>query len=267
MDVLLIGYGAVAQEVLQRISPEENARISSLILRANRAREVKPILSRRGVEVVSSLEELSQLPALVAECAGHEAVRAYGMEFLRRGVNFLVISIGALADQKLYSDLITAAEAGGAKLILAAGAVAGVDALVSARVAGLKSVQYTSRKPPRAWIGTKAEKECDLNSIDKATTFYEGTARKAAIGYPQNANVAATIALAGLGFSETIVRLIADPNIDGNIHQIRVEGVFGSFEMEIKGNPLPGNPKTSMLAAHSVVAEIRRRASSLEIGG
>ncbi len=79
--------------------------------------------------------------------------------------------------------------------------------------------------------------------------------------------MAATIALAGAGFEATEVRLIADPEAGGNIHQVRAEGAFGALDIEIRGKPLPDNPKTSTLAAHSVVAEIRRRAGPVEIGG
>ena len=67
------------------------------------------------------------------------------------------------------------------------------------------------------------------------------------------------------GFDATAVRLIADPQAGGNIHQVHVEGAFGEFDIEVRGRPLPDNPKTSTLAAHSVVAEIRRRAATVEI--
>jgi len=60
---------------------------------------------------------------------------------------------------------------------------------------------------------------------------------------------------------------VADPKAMGNIHEVRAEGAFGVLDVEIRGMPLPDNPKTSTLAAHSVVAEIRRRAGPVEIGG
>lgn len=267
MNVLLIGYGAIAQEVVKRIGADEPARISAVLVREQRLPEVTAALNGRGIEVVSSLDDLTSTPDLVAECAGHAGVRQWGAEVLRRGIDLLVISIGALADDALYAELDEAAREGGAKLVLAAGAVAGADALAAARVGGLDKVTYTSRKPPKAWKGTPAEQVCDLDAINGETTLYEGKAAEAARRYPQNANVAATIALAGAGFDRTDVRLVADPSAAGNIHQLEASGMFGSFSMEIRGKPLPDNPKTSTLAAHSVIAEIRRRAGHIEIGG
>ncbi|MEE2720772.1 MAG: aspartate dehydrogenase [Pseudomonadota bacterium] len=267
MNVLLIGYGAIAQEVLKHIGPDGDARITAILVRTGRVEEVRAAVSDRGIEVVSSFDDLTVSPKLVAECAGHAGVREYGADALRRGMDFLVISIGVLADTALYEELLAAAKEGGAKLVLAAGAVAGADALAAARVGGLSKVTYTSRKPPGAWKGTPAEEVCDLDALETETALYEGGADEAATRYPQNANVAATIALAGAGFGDTKVRLVADPEAGGNIHQVHAEGMFGAVDIEIRGKPLPDNPKTSTLAAHSVVAEIRRRAAPVEIGG
>lgn len=267
MDVALIGYGAIAQEVLKHIGDGEPARIAAIVVRPARVEQVRAAVAERGIAVVSSLDDLTAAPGLIAECAGHEGVRQYGADALRRGIDFLVISIGSLADAALREELERAARDGGAKLVLPAGAVAGADALAAARVGGLTRVTYTSRKPPGAWKGTPAEAVCDLDALTAEATLYEGTADEAAMRYPQNANVAATIALAGAGFDGTSVRLVADPAAGGNIHQLEAEGAFGSFTMEIRGKPLPNNPKTSTLAAHSVIAEIRRRAGPVEIGG
>ena len=264
LNVALIGFGAITQEVFKHINPDDPAKITGVIVRAGRADAARAVLPA-GIEIVEAPDKLSGKPDLIAECAGHSAVAQYGEAALRDGINFLVISIGALADRDLGARLDAAAVAGGAKLILPAGAVAGVDALSAARVGGLERVTYTSRKPPGAWKGTPAEATHDLGSLNAETVLFEGPADEAARLYPQNANVAATIALAGAGFDATAVRLVADPDAGGNIHQVHVEGAFGVFDIEVRGRPLPDNPKTSTLAAHSVVAEIRRRAAAVEI--
>jgi aspartate dehydrogenase len=264
MNVLLIGHGAIAREVIKHIGADEPARICAVLVRPARLAETRAALAD-DIEVVAALDDLRMVPDLAAECAGHQAVAQHGAEVLRRGIDLVVISIGALADRALYAALGQAAIDGRAKLVLPAGAVAGADALAAARVGGLSLVTYTSRKPPASWRGTPAEAAHDLAALKRETVLFEGPADDAARLYPQNANVAATIALAGAGFDRTEVRLIADPAAGGNIHQVHAEGAFGEFDIELRGKPLPDNPKTSTLAAHSVVHAIRSRAGAIEI--
>jgi aspartate dehydrogenase len=220
--------------------------------------EISAVLSRHrndaNAHIVGDIEGLlASGPNVVVECASHEAVSAYGETVLRRGVSLMVVSIGSLADAGLYDRLRDAALAGDAKLILAPGAIGGIDALAAARFGGLDRVCYRGRKPPLAWRNTPAEKLLDLAALSEPTSFYRGNARQAAQTYPKNSNVAAMVALAGLGFDRTEVELLADPTIQRNVHELSFDGADGHFEMSICGMPSPDNPKTSMLTAHSIV--------------
>jgi aspartate dehydrogenase len=152
----------------------------------------------------------------------------------------------------LLARLKAAAQAGKSRILLPAGAIGGLDAIAAMRVGGLTSVRYRSRKPPAAWRGSPAEKVADLASLTQRTVLYTGTAGEAALLYPQNANVAAAVALAGLGFDATEVELVADPQAPGNVHEIEAEGAAGRFAIQLQGKPSRTNPKTSALAALSV---------------
>jgi len=60
---------------------------------------------------------------------------------------------------------------------------------------------------------------------------------------------------------------VADPEIDRNIHEIKVKGAFGSFKIRLANNPSPQNPKTSYLACMSVVSLLKKILSPVQIGG
>jgi aspartate dehydrogenase len=177
----------------------------------------------------------------------------------------VVISVGALADAALFDRLKSAAQASRRRILLPAGAIGGIDAIAAMRMGGLSLVRYRSRKPPLAWRGSPAEKLVDLAVLAKPAVLYCGSAREAALLYPQNANVAAAIAIAGLGFERTQVELVADPAAAGNVHEIEVEGAAGRFAIELEGKPSRTNPKTSALAALSVARAIRNEQAAIVI--
>ena len=102
--------------------------------------------------------------------------------------------------------------------------------------------------------------------MTQPVTFFEGDARSAALSYPQNANVAASVALAGIGFEKTKVLLTADPSAAGNTHTIHALGGFGEISLTINGKTLSDNPKTSMLAPLSLVRCLMNMNESVVIG-
>ncbi len=265
MRFALIGHGAIARYVLQSLAPDNAARAAAVVVRPHRIAETTAEIGGR-FEVVASIIDLPEPPpALVVECAGHEGLGEHGLAALERGLDLLVVSVGALADRALYDKLRGAAEASGATMTILPGAVGAIDALAAAKQGGLTSVRYTGRKTPGAWKGSPGESLVDLDNLSQPTELFSGTAGEAARLYPKNANVAATVALAGVGFENTQVRLVADPGAQGNHHRIEAEGAFGSFTIEINGKPLPDNPRTSSLTAFSVLRAIRNRAGTFEV--
>jgi aspartate dehydrogenase len=256
--VLLVGFGAMGRFVYENLKDHPLVERWVVMERAEQRDAVQSAL-KAGDLVVSSYDELPAKPSFAVECAGHDAVRRLVPQLLNGGICTIVASVGALANLEIATALDAACETGGSQLTLVPGALAGVDALAAAKLFGLDSVRYSGRKPPRSWAGTRAETLCDLASLTAPCTFFRGTAREAATTFPQNANVAAMVGLAGLGLDSTTVELIADPAATGNTHTIAAEGNFGSMEIRIAAKAFPANPKTSALAGMSVIRTVQNR--------
>lgn len=259
----LIGYGSIARAVVEtfRASARSDA-IVGVLTRKGRAGE----LHSQGIAGVERLSDLlSAGPDIIAETAGQGAAREYGEAILNADCDLLITSVGILADEDFFKKIRRAALRSGRRVLLPSGAIGGIDALTAMRKAGLFRVTYRSRKPSAAWIGSPAENIIDLHALKDASVFYRGTARVAAARFPKNANVAATVALAGLGMDATEVELIADPEAGGNIHEIEAEGVSGRMFIRLDGNAFPGNPRSSMLTAYSVVKTLMNIDETIQV--
>lgn len=280
--VAVVGHGAIGRVLVRELlarqaparsgdtAPGANAALWPLrlvgVMVREAARAAPPDDLPAGVPVVDRLDALLALrPTLVVEAAGQQALREIGVACLRAGCDVLAASVGALADATLAAELEDAARAGGAQLLLPAGALGALDALGAARLAGLHQVRYRARKPPLAWRGTPAEAQLDLGRLTQATVFFTGTAREAALAYPKNANVAATLALATLGMDGVQVELVADPAAPGNVHEIEAAGAAGMLRLELLNHPSPDNPRTSLLTPYSLLQRILSRCAAVSV--
>lgn len=260
MKIGIIGEGAIGRYVANALAAR-GLGPHVILTRPDRMKNADP----QGVRRIGAAADLPPDVALMADCAGHASLAEHGCTILERGVDMITLSLGALADPKLARRLACAASAGESQLHLACGAVGALDSLRAAKVGGLSEVAYIGSKPPQGWRGSPAETRIRLDDLTGPATHFEGTAREAASAYPKNANVAAAVALAGAGFDETHVELVADPTINANIHEIHAEGAFGRLSFRIEGQALPENPRSSALAAMSVISAIERRLAPISI--
>ncbi|SIQ23316.1 aspartate dehydrogenase [Pseudacidovorax sp. RU35E] len=261
----LIGCGAIGTALLELVKADGGLAAAAIVVPAGSEADARTVAAR----VAHGAQVLSSVPTdgidLVVEAAGHAAIEQHVLPALKRGIPAIVASVGALSAPGLPEQLEAAAREGGTQVQLIAGAIGAIDALAAARAGGLETVRYTGRKPPRAWKGTPAEEGRDLDALAAEAVIFEGSARDAARLFPKNANVAATVSLAGLGLDRTTVRLIADPAVTENVHQVEAEGAFGRFELTMRNQPLAANPKTSALTVYSAVRALRSRVAPLVI--
>jgi aspartate dehydrogenase len=261
LTVALIGYGAIGHALVQHLmaAPDDLQVVGALVSDTSRHDGAQ-------LRIFDDPDVLLQLaPDVIVECARQQALREIGPLVLRAGVPLIAASVGALADQATYDSLATAAVAGGTQLCIAAGALAGIDALAAARYCGVSSVRYARRAPPEVWVKSGALNEDAARALREAHVVFEGSARVAARQYPKNANVAATVALAGVGFERTTVELIADPGATANVHEIEAEGAFGHMRCAIAARPISSHTSSSAIVAGSLARSVMMRSKRIVV--
>jgi aspartate dehydrogenase len=265
MNVCVIGCGAIGSKLAIAIDSGKvrGATLLALLDIVRDSAHKLKLLLRNDVCVFTNLSELISSPEfknvdLVIEAASQTAAKSLSKTIVESRKDLLLMSVGVLADEVLLSHLLSAALTNGTHIYVPSGAIAGIDAIKSVK-ATLKSVKLTTTKNPRALAGAPFFNTSDigLDSIKEEKLVYEGTAADAVTKFPANINVAAILALAGIGIHETKVRIVADPHITVNQHQIEAVGAFGEMVITVRNVPSPNNPKTSLLAVLSAVECLR----------
>jgi aspartate dehydrogenase len=259
----VIGAGAIGGLVLQALAEKRLPYERAVVLVRRRRPEVEERVAQARGAIVEDVGQLvSARPAIVLEAAGHDAVRQYGLPLLKAGLDLILMSIGALADENVRTPLEDAARQQGLRIWLPSGGVGGLDALAAARALGdLERVTHRTVKRPEGLQDAPYVVERGLlrEPLTEPVTLYRGPARDAVRHFPQNVNIAAAVSLAGIGFDRTLVEVVADPGTPRSVHEIRAEGRFGAFTLRFENAMDPQNPRTSRLAALSAVAALQRR--------
>ena len=230
----LIGCGAIGTVLAEAIERKlvDCDELVIFDVDTTKAQKLKASL-KFPVKIAGTVDELlAAKPKVVVEAAGQQAVREYYSKLLASKTDFIIMSTGALLDLKIDTP----------KLHFPSGAIGGLDALSPAALAGIDEVTLTSRKPPKALGKTSSQEE----------TVYEGYAEEAARQFPREMNVAATLALT-VKPAKVKVKVVSDPNVVRNTHQIHVKWRYGEMTMQFANDPHPDNPHTSALAAWSAI--------------
>jgi aspartate dehydrogenase len=262
----LIGFGAVGSTLTQLIAEGRGGGGLSIVSVLVRHPDRHPPSAASGaVPFVPDVEALLRLkPDVVVEAAGHDAVRIHLPAILRAGIDVLAISVGALAEPAAMDAVTAAARAGRSQLRVPSGAIAGLDAIGAAAIGELERVLHVVRKPPGALLAP--EEARSVLAGGRARELFAGSAREAALRFPANANVVAAVALAGLGLDRTEARVMADPRVSRNTHEICAEGTFGRLLVRIENTPSE-NPKTGRIVPLSLLRALRDLDAAVVIGG
>jgi aspartate dehydrogenase len=217
----------------------------------------------RQPELVT-LDQLGSHADIIIECAPKSVFAEIGNSAISRGKTFMPLSVGALLDNP---ELLRSAEENGALIFVPTGALLGLDAVKAVAEGDVTSISLVTRKPPNGLRGAPylVDNQISVDNLQEAKQVFSGSARDAAKAFPANVNVAAALALAGIGPERTTVEVWADPAVNRNMHTISVDADASSFTMSIQNVPSE-TPATGKITALSVIAALRRFTATLVVG-
>jgi aspartate dehydrogenase len=264
IKVAVAGLGAVGRVLARKLSDG----IPGLTLAGVAARDrakAEVWLKEQGIVCpVLELDAFPQRADLAVECAPPELIEQICRPMLTAGKKVMVLSAGALLPRP---ELVELAKSNGGQIIVPTGALLALDAVTAAAEGDIHSVRMVTRKPPKGLSGARylVANNINVDGISERKRVFAGTAREAAAGFPENVNVVAALALAGIGADRTMIEIWADPALTRNCHTIEVDADSARFSFSIENVPSE-NPKTGKITALSVVAALRKIAAPLRVG-
>lgn len=261
----IIGCGSIGTAITKHASKNLRDKISDIYLWDTDREKRSNLAKDFGVKAAEDLDEAMRASDLVIEAASAAFVPDFLKEVISRGKDAILISIGGVLGAE---ELLKEAREKGVRVMLPTGAIAGIDAVKAAKVAGIESATLTTRKPPKSLKGAPyfEEKEINIDAISEETVVFEGSAREAMKHFPKNINVSAMLSLAGIGADKTMVKIVTSPEFTKNSHEVIVRGAAGTLRMLSENVPSPDNPKTSYMASLATIASLEGYLSSIRIG-
>ena len=265
LTVAIGGLGTIGLSLARALDAGvEGLRLAAVASR-DAARARAAVGGFKAPPVVAPVSDLAGLADVVVEAAPAAAFEAIVAPAVQAGKIVVVSSAGALLPRM---HLVERAKETGARIIVPTGALLGLDAVRAAAEGEIESVTLVTRKPPRGLAGAPflERNGIDVTTITTPTRVFAGTAREGAEGFPANVNVAAALALAGIGPDRTRLEIWADPTVDRNTHTVKVEADTVRLSMTIENVPSAENPRTGRITPLSLLACLRGLAATLKVG-
>jgi aspartate dehydrogenase len=263
----IIGFGTIGYQIARSIESGylSLAQLSFIVdLSSERLEVAKKLFTNEKPTMFSDPDllfdsESYKSTQIIVESASGAAVRQYAKQILSDGKYLIIFSVGELVDDTLLKELESEAARHTGVIHIPTGAIAGIDAIRSARN-NLHEITITTTKNPKSLAGAPyfdIFEDIHLHELRHRTVLYDGDVLKAVRLFPSNVNVFAALALASGNIAKIKVKIVADPNIKVNRHEIDVRGDFGVLQIVASNIPHPENPRTSTLAVLSAVETVR----------
>jgi aspartate dehydrogenase len=262
--VAIAGLGAIGRALTRRLAEGVPGLTLACVAARDRAKAQAWLDAQHVACPLVGSDEFPRLADLAVECAPAAAIEDICAPMLRAGKRVMVLSAGALLPRP---HLIELAKSTGGQIIVPTGALLGLDAVSAAAEGAINSVRMITRKPPAGLMGAPylVQNGISLAGLNAAKCVFAGTAREAAAGFPENVNVVAALALAGVGPDRTTIEIWADPAVARNCHSIEVDADSARFSLAIENVPSE-NPKTGRITALSALAALRKLHAPLRVG-
>jgi len=254
MNLGIIGCGAIGADVA--IAANDMNEIDKIYLYDIDNDAAENLCKQLKNAKINHVEDFLEDVDAVFEAASQKAVEEYAELILKAGKDLIIMSVGSLLSNKIKMKIEDIAREKNCKIYLPSGAVCGIDGILSASIDGIDEVTLVTTKPPSS-LG---------KNLDKREVIFEGKAREAVKRFPKNINVAASLSLAGVGFDDTRVEIVADPVVTRISHKILAHGKFGRLRAEVENMPNPSNPKSSYMASLSAIATLKKIVNPIQIG-
>lgn len=267
MRITIVGCGSRGSKLAEAADKMMEVKRIYLV-DSNRPRADALSASLNKAEVVNNVEEELYHCDLVIECATQDVAKKILPQVVARGVDIMIMSVGALVDDDYRQSISDKAKQCNSKVYIPSGAICGTDGLRASTVGEIQEVELITTMPPANFEGLAyvKEKGIDISNIKEKTVLFNGTAREAVQLFPRNVNVAAIVSIMGIGFDRTMITIAADPNIKVNYHELNIKGEFGNLCTHTFNVPSPINPKTSNLAVFSAISALERIVKNQWVG-
>lgn len=240
LRVGVIGHGYIGKSLVGRMAAPDNGLETAFVY--NRSADGYGDLPDE-LRLDDLGDAQSRTPDIIVEVAHPSIIQDYGQQFLKFA-DYMPLSVTALTDDGLRSALLKTAHERGRRIILAAGALIGGEALLM-RGESWERVRITFRKHPANIDFTDSDFTAD--QIASETVLYDGPVRGIAGLYPRNVNTMVTCALLSTGLDDCEACLACDPELDVAVAEVEAWNQDGGYFQTVKRQPAIGVSGTEML--------------------
>ena len=152
MRITIVGCGSIGSKLAK--AADEMAEVKRIYLMDEdhpRAEKLAEALNK--AIVINDVEEELYHTDLVIEAASQKAATAIVPKVVARGVDIMIMSVGALVDDEFRGMVKEKAIQSEAKIFIPSGAVCGTDGLRSSAVGELDEVELITTKGPKSLEG------------------------------------------------------------------------------------------------------------------